>query len=167
MNSRSRLITVSAVLVVALGACGSGGDEKVALTGDGVTLCVGVREGASMVVGEVITATPGADLVISKISLVGARGIDAGKAFVVPLGSGHAPISTAAYPPVANSSWESRQPAANATVSAGQQANVLVVVTRSGSLDGSATGMQVDYLGGSATNTTTYQFRESCNAPAA
>jgi hypothetical protein len=116
-----------------------------------------------MVLGEVVRAPKGADLVVQKIELVDAQNIDASKAFIVPMDSGLDPIDNAPYPPSANGTWAARIPAANATIRAGEQANLLIVVTRSGAQDGSATGMRLDFLGGSKTNATSYQFRTSCS----
>ncbi|GAB2577898.1 hypothetical protein Aab01nite_10780 [Paractinoplanes abujensis] len=130
--------------------------------GDPVTQCVRLPEGASMVVGEVVQAPAGADLVVQKIGLADAKNVDIEKAFIVPLSSGRRPISTANYPPAANSTWAARMPAENATIRAGEQANLLLVVSRKTALDGSATGMRIDWLGGSKTNTTTYEFRAAC-----
>ena len=164
MIPRSCLATLGVALMVAVGGCGSDTDEEIAFAGTTGTLCVRVPEGTSMVVGEVLRAPAGIDLTVEKISLVDARGIDAVKAFIVPLASGRNPISTAAYPPSANQTWEARVPAANATIRAGEQANLLLVVTRTGALEGSATAMQINYLGGAKANATSYQFRDSCSA---
>ncbi|MGK5682729.1 hypothetical protein [Actinoplanes sp. URMC 104] len=164
MIRRSGLGTVGVVLAVTAGACGSSSDGGMVFGGDPVTQCVRAPEGADMVIGDVVRAPADADLVVQKISLADARGVTTGKAFLVPLGSGRTPISTAVYPPAANSTWASRMPAENATVRAGEEANLLLVINRSGPLDGSAAGMRIDYAGGSRTNTTTYQFRTDCGA---
>ncbi len=117
-----------------------------------------------MVVGAVMRAPGGSDLVVKKIGLDGAKGVKTDKAFIVPLGSGRSPIGNANYPPAAHAAWESRVPAENATVKADEEANLLLVVSRSGALDGSATGMRLDYLGGTKTNSTTYTFRSDCSS---
>ncbi|MBU2668953.1 hypothetical protein KOI35_36125 [Actinoplanes bogorensis] len=115
-----------------------------------------------MVVSEVVRAPAGADLKVQKIGLVGAQNVSAKDAFIVPLGSGRSPMGNTPYPPAANMTWEARVPAVNATIKAGEDANLLLVVSRSGALDGSATGMRLDWAGGSKTNTTSYQFRSVC-----
>jgi hypothetical protein len=163
MIRRSGLATLGVVLAVGLAACGSDGGDELVFGGDPVTQCVRVPEGAPMMVGEVLRAPAGSDLVIQKISWAGAKGVQAGKAFVVPLSGGRTPIGNVNYPPAANPTWAFRAPAEGATIPAGEEANLLLVVSRSGALDGSATGMQIDYLGGSKTNTTTYQFRGDCS----
>ncbi|GID30899.1 hypothetical protein [Paractinoplanes brasiliensis] len=162
MIRRSGLATVGMAMILTTAGCGSDSDNEMVFGGDPVTQCVRVPEGASMVVGEVVRAPAGADLVVQKVGLVDARNVAATEAFIVPLGSGHAPIASAAYPPAANSTWGARMPAANATIRAGEQANLLVVVERPSPLDGSAAGMRIDWLGGSKTNTTTYEFRAAC-----
>jgi len=165
MIRRSGSVAVAVALMVAAGGCGSdGGDEGVTFGGSPGALCVRVPQGSSMVVGEVLRAPVGADLTVEKIGLVDGRGVDATKAFIVPLASGRTPIATAAYPPSANTTWEARVPAANATIRAGEQANLLLVVTRTGVMEGSATALQITYLGGAAANTTSYQFRDNCSA---
>nr|WP_221374596.1 hypothetical protein [Actinoplanes polyasparticus] len=166
MIRRSGLATLGVVLAVAVTACGSDGGDELVFGGDPVTQCVRVAEGASMVVGDVLRAPAGSDLVVQKIALAGAKGVKAGKAFIVPLSSGRTPIGNANYPPAANPTWDFRMPAENATIRAGEEANLLLVVSRSGALDGSASGMQIDYLGGSKVNTTTYQFRGDCSVNA-
>ncbi|MBM2618402.1 hypothetical protein JIG36_22845 [Actinoplanes sp. LDG1-06] len=163
MIRRSGLATLGITLVVAAAGCGSDSNDEMVFGGDPVTLCVRLTEGASMVVGEVVRAPAGADLTVKKVALVDAKNVEGGKAFIVPLGSGRTPIGTAAYPPAANQTWEARVPAENATIRAGEEANLLVVVARGGALDGSAAGMRIDWLGGSKTNTTTYQFRTNCS----
>jgi hypothetical protein len=164
MIRRSGLATLGVVLVAGLTACGTDGDDELVFGGDAVSQCVRMPEGASMVVGAVLRAPAGADLVVQKIGLDGAKGVEPGKAFIVPLSSGRTPIGNTNYPPAANATWQSRIPAENATVRAGEEANLLLVVSRSGALDGSATGMRIDYLGGTKTNTTTYQFRSDCSS---
>jgi hypothetical protein len=165
MIRRSGLATFGVVLAVGMAGCGSGeGDDELVFGGDPVSQCVRMPDGASMVVGAVMRAPGGSDLVVQKIGLDDARGIKAGKAFIVPLGSGRTPIGNTNYPPAANATWESRVPAENATVRAGEEANLLLVVSRSGAMDGSAQGMRIDYLGGTKTNTTTYQFRTDCSS---
>lgn len=119
-----------------------------------------------MILGDVLRAPANSDLVVQKIGLAGAKGVKAGKAFIVPLAGGRTPIGNANYPPAANPTWEFRVPAENATIHAGEQANLLLVVSRSGTLDGSASGMQIDYVGGTKVNTTTYQFRGDCSVNA-
>ncbi|WP_250008697.1 hypothetical protein [Actinoplanes sp. M2I2] len=163
MIRRSGLATLGVVLAVAVAACGSDGGDDLVFGGEPMSQCVRVPEGASMVIGAVMRAPGDADLVVQKIGLDGAQGVKAGKAFIVPLGSGRTPIGNTNYPPAANVTWDSRVPAENATVRAGEEANLLLVVSRSGTLDGSATGMRIDYLGGTKTNATTYQFRTDCS----
>ncbi|HET6479068.1 MAG TPA: hypothetical protein VFG35_03360 [Actinoplanes sp.] len=149
-------------MAVSVTGCGSDDSKELVFGGDPVTRCVRVPDGAEMLLGEVLRAPAESDLVVQKIGLAGAQGVKAGKAFIVPLSSGRKPIGNANYPPAANMTWESRVPAENATVRAGEEANLLLAVSRSGALDGSAAGMRVDYAGGFKINTTTYQFRASC-----
>ncbi|MBL7259895.1 hypothetical protein [Paractinoplanes lichenicola] len=162
MIRRSGLATVGMAITLTLTGCGSDSDNEMVFGGDPVTQCVRLPQDASMVIGEVVRAPAGADLVVKKIGLVDAKNVDTDKAFIVPLGSGRRPLSSAAYPPAANSTWAARMPAENATIRAGEEANLLLVVSRKSALDGSAAGMQIDWLGGSKANTTTYEFRADC-----
>ena len=162
MIRRSGLATVGMAITLTVSGCGSDSDQEMVFGGDPVTQCVRLPESASMVIGAVVRAPAGADLVVEKIGLADARNVDTDKTFIVPLGSGRAPIGTAPYPPAANSTWAARVPAEKATIRAGEEANLLVVVSRKGTLDGSASGMRLDWLGGSKTNTTTYEFRAAC-----
>ncbi|WP_127506601.1 hypothetical protein [Actinoplanes solisilvae] len=162
MIRRSGVATLGIALAVSVTACASDDSGELDFGGDPVTQCVRIAEDSSMVVGAVVRAPAGADLVIKNLSLEEPQGVQATEAFVVLL-NGRAPILNANYPPSTNQTWESRIPAAKATVRAGEEANLLVVVKR-GALDGSAAGMRLDYDGGSQTNSTTYQFRANCGA---
>ena len=163
MIRRSGLATLGIALAVSVTACATDGSGELEFGGDPVTRCVRIAEGSSTVVGEVVRAPADDDLVVKKLSLEGAQGVAATEAFVVLL-NGRPPIVTANYPPADNQTWESRVPAENARIRAGEQANLLLVVNRGGSSDGSATGMRLDYADGSQTGTTSYQFRTACEA---
>lgn len=145
--------------------CDSKPDSSVELGGDPGALCVPVRPGDELVLGEVMKVV-GSPISIEDVSLVGAESMRVVNAYLVSLTDSDDPImSMLVEHPVPL--WSRRESSVKSSASEGEY-NVLVQVERVGLQDGSAESVTVSYRDDfgrerSVTGTTSFQLKDSCD----
>lgn len=165
VKARGRWLLLAAVLIGTSLGSGQVGEGPLHLGGGGTgVLCSPLREGGSILLGEVVQVPQG-PITVEALDLVRPVGLRVVDAVVFPIdGLG---IGSSVGPPVDIPSWRERVPAAGAQLAAGTTYNVVVEVSRLSDADASAQAMAMTYsargVEHSTVGTTRYELKDACS----
>jgi len=108
-------------------------------------VCLSATRNSQMLWGDFIRVPEGAHVTVSAADLVDADGIEVKNAWLAPPLDGA--LGASEFPPVASPSWDARVAAAGAEAQDGYN-NVILLIERTGEVQGTATAMRVAYSAG-------------------
>jgi hypothetical protein len=133
--------------------------------GDSSELCSSVKKGEQLVIGDVITAPKSESVTITDVAFTGAKGVVLVRSLLLDIIGRHS-IGSSLYPPLDWPAWGERVKAEGATLSPGEQKNLVVVIERGSQEAGHADAIEVTYssVGGQfrKAGSTKYVFMDSC-----
>lgn len=151
-----------ALLLVALAGCTPLPGGPAQFGGDAGELCLSLRQGETMVVGDVL-GTP-SSLTLTSVTLLNPHGIELDAAYVLPIVDNEA-LGSTTFPPTLDS-WSERQDPEDSDVEGGDNVNIVVVVTRASKSPATADGIRVEYRSGGLSyyddNSTALVLRGTC-----
>jgi hypothetical protein len=128
-------------------------------------LCSSVKKGEQLVIGDVIAAPKSESVTIKDVAFTGAKGVVLVSSFLLDIIGRHS-IGSSLYPPLDWPAWDERVKAEGATLSPGEQKNLVVVIERGSQEAGHADAIEVTYssVGGQfrKAGSTKYVFMDSC-----
>lgn len=164
---RRILASVAVVVLLVVSSCAAAPPPgPLGFGGTAVVQCAPVQPGGKILFGDVLTAPAGREVTVTGAELVGASGVTLDSSELMPIVGGDA-IGSSEFPPLnPPAGWEQRADIEGATLAAGTDANLLMVLTRSGTEPGKLDAVRVDYtVDGktySKTGTTAYELNGAC-----